>query len=122
MFYFSLTFFYEDPDNICGVETEGEGVFTNTIVVQQHPVIQQVNMLHCKTVYVKWFGYMGFLEAWHAAQHMISKKDIKKFPHHFQHIAGFSVCQGSQSPLLPISWRRVPNLCFATLLKNINIF
>jgi hypothetical protein len=50
-----LTFFYEDPENVCGVETEGEGIFTNTIVVQQHPVIQQVrprsNVLLTKYLY-----------------------------------------------------------------------
>ncbi len=32
---------YEDPENVCGVERESEGVFSNTIVVQHHPVIQQ---------------------------------------------------------------------------------
>ena len=37
----SLTFEYEDPEQRCGTEREEEGVFTNTIVVQHHPIIQQ---------------------------------------------------------------------------------
>merc|ERR1719433_352854 len=36
-----LTFLYEDPDNRCGVEREERGVFSNTIVIQNHPIIQQ---------------------------------------------------------------------------------
>lgn len=37
----SLTFSYEDPDDVCGVELEDKGVFSNTVVIQHHPVIQQ---------------------------------------------------------------------------------
>lgn len=37
----ALTFEYEDPNQRCGTEREAEGVFTNTIVVQHHPIIQQ---------------------------------------------------------------------------------
>lgn len=36
-----LTFLYEDPENRCGVQREERGVFSNTIVVQHHPIIQQ---------------------------------------------------------------------------------
>ena len=36
-----LTFLYEDPENKCGVKKEERGVFSNTIVIQQHPIIQQ---------------------------------------------------------------------------------
>ncbi len=36
-----LTFLYEEPDNRCGVQREERGVYSNTIVIQQHPIIQQ---------------------------------------------------------------------------------
>ena len=36
-----LTFLYEEPDNRCGVEREERGVYSNTIIIQQHPIIQQ---------------------------------------------------------------------------------
>ncbi len=37
----SLTFAYEDPEGRCGVQLEEKGVFSNTVVIQHHPVIQQ---------------------------------------------------------------------------------
>jgi len=46
----SLTFLYEedesreliaDPSQRCGVEREQDGVFSNTVVIQNHPIIQQ---------------------------------------------------------------------------------
>jgi hypothetical protein len=38
----SLTFQYENPNEKCGVErAETEGAYTNTVVVQHHPVIQK---------------------------------------------------------------------------------
>ncbi len=37
----SLTFAYEDPEDQCGVELEDKGIFSNTIVIQHHPMIQQ---------------------------------------------------------------------------------
>jgi len=36
-----LTFLYEDPETDCGVKKEERGVFSNTIVIQNHPIIQQ---------------------------------------------------------------------------------
>jgi len=36
-----LTFLYEDPEKDCGVKREERGVFSNTIVIQNHPIIQQ---------------------------------------------------------------------------------
>ena len=37
----SLTFAYEGDEDKCGVVLEEKGVFSNTIVVQHHPIIQQ---------------------------------------------------------------------------------
>lgn len=36
-----LSFAYEDPEGRCGVAREERGVYSNTIVVQHHPIIQQ---------------------------------------------------------------------------------
>lgn len=36
-----LTFPYEDAENRCGVSREERGVYSNTIVIQHHPIIQQ---------------------------------------------------------------------------------
>ncbi len=37
----ALTFAYEEEDGRCGVRLEEKGVFSNTLVVQHHPIIQQ---------------------------------------------------------------------------------
>lgn len=37
----ALTFAYEDDSDRCGVQLEEKGVFSNTIVIQHHPIIQQ---------------------------------------------------------------------------------
>ena len=43
----SLTFLYEEEEEDqliqqrCGVEREADGVFSNTVVIQNHPIIQQ---------------------------------------------------------------------------------
>ncbi len=37
----SLTFAYEEEVDRCGVKLEEKGVFSNTIVIQHHPIIQQ---------------------------------------------------------------------------------
>merc|ERR1712223_677419 len=36
-----LTFNYNDTEKQCGVQREERGVFSNTIVIQNHPIIQQ---------------------------------------------------------------------------------
>ena len=36
-----LTFNYQDPERQCGVQREERGVYSNTIVIQNHPIIQQ---------------------------------------------------------------------------------
>ena len=36
-----LTFLYEEPEERCGVQREERGVYSNTIVIQHHPIIQQ---------------------------------------------------------------------------------
>ena len=37
----ALTFAYEEDATRCGVQLESKGVFSNTVVIQHHPVIQQ---------------------------------------------------------------------------------